>query len=191
MFIVELRHIFGMLFDDDRKGIALEEELKIIEDSVKHVKLLYPHFQLKLIITGLKIVGRPHIMKMIQNIVDGRTYTDLIAGFDLVNEEDFTPPIFEFINEILEGKTSDKHKLPCFFHCGETHDRENQNLFDAILLNSKRIGHGFQLFLHPSLQKAVKEKDICLEACPISNLLLGYTTDLRSHPVRFMLHKGL
>ena len=37
----------------------------------------------------------------------------------------------------------------------------------------------------------MKEKDICIEACPISNLLLGYTTDLRSHPVRFMLYKGL
>ncbi len=37
----------------------------------------------------------------------------------------------------------------------------------------------------------MKEKNICIEACPISNLLLGYTTDLRSHPVRFMLTKGL
>lgn len=37
----------------------------------------------------------------------------------------------------------------------------------------------------------MKEKDICIEACPISNLLLGYTTDLRNHPVRYMLAKGL
>ena len=77
----------------------------------------------------------------------------MITGFDLVNEEDFTPPIFEFISEILQGKQADSvHKLPCYFHCGETHDRENQNLFDAVLLNCKRIGHGFQLILHPSLQ---------------------------------------
>ena len=59
------------------------------------------------------------------------------------------------------------------------------------MLNSKRIGHGFQLFLHPHLQDQVKEKDICIEACPISNLLLGYVTDLRIHPVRFMLNKGI
>jgi hypothetical protein len=41
----------------------------------------------------------------------------------MVNEEDFTPPILEFINEILDGKKKDKMRLPCFFHCGETHDR--------------------------------------------------------------------
>lgn len=37
----------------------------------------------------------------------------------------------------------------------------------------------------------MKKQDICLEVSPISNLLLGYTTDLRNHPVRFMLHKGI
>ena len=35
--------------------------------------------------------------------------------------------------------------MPCFFHAGETHDRENENLYDALILGSKRIGHGFQL----------------------------------------------
>ena len=81
--------------------------------------------------------------------------------------------------------------MPCFFHCGETHDRGNQNVFDAVLLKARRLGHGFQLFLHHNLQTVVKKENICIEACPISNLLLGYTTDLRNHPVRYMLMKGL
>lgn len=181
-----------MLFDDDRNPVCLEEEIKIIEDQVKHIQEDIPYFRLKLIITGLKIVGKPHIRKMIANIVEGGKYSELIAGFDLVNEEDFCPPIVEFLTDILEGKSLEKkQKMPCFFHCGETHDRSNQNVYDALLLNSKRLGHGFQLFLHPHLQQQVKQKDICIEVCPISNLLLGYTTDLRIHPVRFMLHKGL
>jgi adenosine deaminase CECR1 len=147
---------------------------------------------LRLIATGLKIVGKPHIVKMIDSIVEGREYSELITGFDMVNEEDVTPAILHFVPEILEGKKKDgQHLLPCFFHCGETHDRANQNLFDAVLLGTKRLGHGFQLFLHPHLQDVVKEKDICIEACPVSNLLLGYTTDLRNHPVRYMLAKGL
>jgi len=70
----------------------------------------------------------------------------------MVNEEDFTPPIFEFVSDILEGKNRDKKfNLPCYFHCGETHDRQNENLYDAILMKSKRIGHGFQLFILPHL----------------------------------------
>ena len=143
IFIVELRHIFGMLFDDDRKPIGLEDELTIIQDIVNHIKQEVPHFELSLIITGLKIVGKPHVLKMIQNIIDGKKFSGLISGFDMVNEEDVTPPILEFLNEILEGKRRDKAGLPCYFHCGETHDKSNENLYDAILLNSKRLGHGF------------------------------------------------
>lgn len=37
----------------------------------------------------------------------------------------------------------------------------------------------------------VKERKICIECCPVSNLVLGYTLDLRCHPVRSMLHAGL
>jgi len=81
--------------------------------------------------------------------------------------------------------------MPCFFHAGETHDRDVKNLHDAILLGTKRIGHGFQLFLFPKLQDMVKEKDICVEVCPLSNMVLGYTKDLRSHPVNFLLKKGV
>ena len=98
-----------MLFDSDRNSIGLEEELKIIKEVVTHIKEDHPSFELRLIITGLKIVGRPHVLKMISNIIEGRQYSDLIAGFDMVNEEDFTPPIFEFANEILDGKKRD-HK---------------------------------------------------------------------------------
>lgn len=129
---------------------------------------------------------------MINAIIEGQKHSDLIAGFDLVNEEDFSPPIFSFISQILEGKRKDtKNGLPCFFHCGETHDKTNENLVDAILLGTKRIGHGLALFLQPYLQNEVKKRDICIESCPVSNLILGYCVDMRNHPVRFMLHKGI
>jgi len=37
----------------------------------------------------------------------------------------------------------------------------------------------------------VKEKDICIEVCPLSNMVLGYTKDLRTHPVSYMLSRGV
>lgn len=39
--------------------------------------------------------------------------------------------------------------------------------------------------------KIVKEKEICIECCPVSNFVLGYTLDLRCHPTRTFLHMGL
>lgn len=64
----------------------------------------------------------------------------------MVNEEDFTPEISAFADDILAFKneiTINGEQMPCFFHCGETHDRNSHNLHDAITLGSKRIGHGF------------------------------------------------
>ena len=30
-----------------------------------------------------------------------------------------------------------------------------------------------------------------MEACPLSNMVLGYTLDMRNHPCRYMMHQGL
>lgn len=64
-------------------------------------------------------------------------------------------------------------------------------MHDAVLLNGKRIGHGFQLALFPNLLQEIIRRDICVESCPLSNMVLGYTLDMRNHPVRYMLHQGL
>jgi len=59
------------------------------------------------------------------------------------------------------------------------------------MLGTKRIGHGFQLQLFPTLQEEVRKADICIEVCPLSNMVLGYTKDLRVHPMSYMLNKGI
>lgn len=59
------------------------------------------------------------------------------------------------------------------------------------MLGTKRIGHGFHLAYHPELQKIVKEQQICIECCPVSNFVLGYVLDLRCHPARGFLHQGI
>ncbi|KAF2158475.1 hypothetical protein M409DRAFT_71635 [Zasmidium cellare ATCC 36951] len=46
------------------------------------------------------------------------------------------------------------------------------NLYDALLLNAKRIGHGYALLKHPHLVKKYADAKIFLELCPISNELL-------------------
>lgn len=81
--------------------------------------------------------------------------------------------------------------MSTFCHAGETHDMAVTNLHDALLLNTKRVGHGFQIFLFPNLVQEFIKRDICIEVCPLSNFVLGYTYDLRNHPIRDLSHKGL
>lgn len=74
--------------------MSLLQELKIIQEVIDETKVKIPHFEMMLVITGLKIVGLSHINQMIEHIQIGKkAYPNLIAGFDMVNEEDFTDGI--------------------------------------------------------------------------------------------------
>ena len=118
----------------------------------------------------------------------------MVIGFDMVNEEDFTPSVEEFMPQIVEAILKAKgmgQEFPLYLHCGESVDKNHKQLYDAILLGTKRIGHGFHLAFHPELMKIVKQKEICIECCPVSNFCLGYILDLRCHPARTFLHAGL
>merc|ERR1719486_564576 len=132
---------------------------------------------------------------MLENIKNARKkHPNLVSGFDLVNEEEFTKPIAFYMPEILAAQEDLDpviRDMPTFFHAGETNKKDLFNMHDAVLLNSKRIGHGFQLSLFPNLLKEIIERDICVEACPLSNKVLGYTLDLKIHPIRWMLYHGL
>ena len=93
----------------------------------------------------------------------------------MVNEEDYNPPIDDFLEQIIEAKMKlGEDRFQLFLHAGESYQRSNTELHDAILLGCKRIGHGFGLQLRPDLIQEVKRNNICLECCPISNKILGY-----------------
>lgn len=80
--------------------------------------------------------------------------------------------------------------IPFLFHCGETLDEGTEtdgNLLDALLLKSKRIGHGFALAKHPAIMQRMKKENICLELCPISNEVLGLTPRVGGHAMYTLL----
>ncbi|KAF6819347.1 adenosine/AMP deaminase [Colletotrichum sojae] len=116
-----------------------------------------------------------------------------IAGFDLVGEESKGRPLRDFVPELLAFKkrcADEKLDIPFLFHCGETNDIGNDtdgNLVDALLLESKRIGHGFALARHPYIMEHMKKKGICLEVCPISNEILGLTPRITGHSMYNLL----
>jgi len=194
IFICELRHIFGFVFDDDRQSLPVENELKIFHKCVQKMKAQHGLFDCKIIACGLKALGKDHCQKEIDDTHEAFTLEDykyLVAGYDMVNEEDTTPPIEDFAQMIMDAQEKQEEEFPCFFHAGESDFSCNTNLYDALLLGTKRIGHGFNIALHPKLVEYVIREGICLEVCPISNFVLAYTLDLRNHPARALINQGL
>ncbi|ODM21215.1 hypothetical protein SI65_04268 [Aspergillus cristatus] len=84
-------------------------------------------------------------------------FPELFSGYDLVAQEDLGRPLSDLAPELVWFREQTEKlnlTIPYFFHAGETLGDGNStdnNLFDAVLFNSRRIGHGFSLYKHPNL----------------------------------------
>ncbi|KAI0647566.1 Metallo-dependent hydrolase [Trametes meyenii] len=124
-------------------------------------------------------------------------FPHLVAGFDLVGHEDTLRPLIDYAEPLLRFVERQKElgiHIPFMFHAGETlgdGTAADMNLYDAILLGTKRIGHGFSLIKHPKLLEICREKEICVEVCPISNEILRLTGSMPMHPLPAVLNQGV
>ena len=118
----------------------------------------------------------------------------LIQGYDLVCEEDTMQQNCCF-NEVFakldQRAQQDNADWSYYFHAGETVLRGKENIYDVLLFNTVRIGHGLQVVKHPAVMQEIKERKICIELNPISNRCLGYGEDLRVHPGWTYMNHGI
>lgn len=124
-------------------------------------------------------------------------FPEIIAGYDLVGQEDLGRSLSDLAPELFwfrKACAQEGVDIPFFFHAGETlgdGDSVDENLFDAIILGTRRIGHGFSLYKHPLLIDMVKEKRILVESCPVSNEVLRLCGSIMSHPLPALLARGV
>lgn len=126
-----------------------------------------------------------------------KEFPDIIVGFDLVGDENTLVPLKDYLEPLIRFKERQKREgvsIPYIFHAGETcgdGTKADENLYDAILLGTKRIGHGFSLVKHPKLMQICREQGIALEVCPISNEILRLTASMPMHPLPILLNNGV
>lgn len=104
----------------------------------------------------------------------------------MVGQEELGRPLIDLVEALL--------KLPedinFYFHAGETNwygTSIDENLIDAILLGTKRIGHGYAMVKHPVVMYLAKTLDIAVEVCPVSNQVLQLGYDYRNHPAATLI----
>lgn len=164
----------------------IDESITVIYDIYKEFQKTHRDFKLKLIIsTSRSSKPGDAVVKLMQDAQRWRESlkdddgSDFIVGFDFVSEEDLNYKTDDYAEIILNNGIN----IPFYFHDGESNWADDDNIMAAVCLNTKRIGHGFNLYRFPAVLDEVVKKEICLEICPISNQLLRYSPDLRSHPM--------
>lgn len=104
---------------------------------------------------------------------------DLIVGLDLAGDEDINVSsalAYEFVRARTE------FGLKITIHAGETGNFENINV--AVNdFKADRIGHGTAAIKSQFTLDLLRQKDICVEVCPISNRLTNAVSDREPHPV--------
>lgn len=109
-----------------------------------------------------------------------------VVAVDLAgNEHDFPPEIHKEAFQLAYEKGYN-----ITIHAGETGIVENIPK-SVELLHAKRIGHGIAAIKDPKVMELLKEKNIFLEMCPISNLQTKSVDSIEDYPIRTYLEEGI
>ena len=109
----------------------------------------------------------------------------MVVGLDMSGDEDLHMP-----SDLGKKFLAMKHEygLGITMHAGETGNPDN--IVTAVTeYGAQRIGHGCAAGKSPKVMQLLRERDICVEICPISNRLTNAVPKGMHHPVReFMAH---
>ncbi|KAF2844598.1 Metallo-dependent hydrolase [Plenodomus tracheiphilus IPT5] len=200
--------------DDGLRLIDNAEQMRLIIKAVeekqarlkKKGKLHKFPFGLKIIYCTPRSIPKDRMCDEMKHCLDLKIeFPNLICGFDLVGAEDRPNHIGFYKDELIAFREACNKRnldIPFLFHAGETlrdtggsSDPSNSNLFDAVALQSKRIGHGFALMKHPQLVERFRRSDsspgICIELCTTSNELLHLCRNVKEHPFPSLLAAGI
>ncbi|KAH8418666.1 hypothetical protein KR222_009233, partial [Zaprionus bogoriensis] len=115
-----------------------------------------------------------------------KEFPNLLVGFDLVGHEDLGHPLSMFVEQLLRLPK----QMNFYFHAGQTNwygSHVDENLIDAVLLGTRRIGHGYAITKHPLVMELVKKCQIAIEVCPVGNQVLQMGSDYRNHPAATLI----
>ncbi|XP_034433990.1 adenosine deaminase 2-A [Hippoglossus hippoglossus] len=202
---LEELHQDNIMYLELRSGISKTYELDgTIHDKVWTLKTFqevtkkfvddHPDFLgARIIISVHRALSVSEVKEAIKEAIQlQKNFPDVVAGFDMVGREDSGRSLWYF-REALSIPADLGVTLPYFFHAGETDDEGtdvDQNILDALLFNTTRIGHGYALAHHPLAKELSRRRNVAVELCPISNQVLKLVSDLRNHPAAVLMSEG-
>lgn len=109
-----------------------------------------------------------------------------VVGVDLAGDEEHYPPAL-FTRALALAREAD---LGITVHAGEF--AGPASIWTSLYqLGARRIGHGIRAVEDPDLLGYLRDHRITLEICPTSNLRLGLSHSIATHPLRHLFAAGV
>tara|TARA_B100000029_G_scaffold196759_1_gene194816 strand:- start:1040 stop:2041 length:1002 start_codon:yes stop_codon:yes gene_type:complete len=201
-----------LIAEEDFFDLTWEYILRCKDDSIVHTEIFFdPQSHTERGISFDTVINGIHKALIKAKVEFGITSKIIMCFLRHLDQE----PCFDILNKALKHKdkiigvgldSSEKGNPPKKFkklfeqaikegfltvaHAGE--EGPPEYIWDSLnLLKVKRIDHGVQCLKDEKLVKLLKEKNIPLTVCPLSNIKLCVFDKLENHNLKKMLDKGL
>ncbi len=136
----------------------------------------------RILISAVKHFGVEQALRVARHAAD-RPHP-YVVGFSMAGEE--TTPAAEFAEPYAIAASAG---LGCTVHAGEWAGPESVR--SALTLPVTRIDHGVRAIEDPGLVKELAAREIVLDTCPTSNVVLGVFGSYEEHPLPRLLDAGV
>ncbi|MCK5825080.1 MAG: adenosine deaminase [Ichthyobacteriaceae bacterium] len=164
------------------RGIEFKTVITGINNAIVYAKNNF-NISTKLIVSFLRHLSEESAIETLNQAIK---YKDIITAVGLDSSEIGNPPS-KFINVFKQAK---QNGFLAVAHAGE--EGPTEYIWEAInLLKVDRIDHGNQSLNDDNLVNEIVNKKLALTVCPLSNLKLKVVDNLKKHPLKTMLNKGI
>lgn len=137
----------------------------------------------KLILSFLRHLSEENALQTLEEAIK---YKDMLIGVGLDSSELGHPP--SKFKRVFDRALKEGFKTVA--HAGE--EGPSEYVWEALqLLKVSRIDHGNNSLDDEKLVQQLAKSQIPLTVCPLSNLKLNVVKDMKNHPLKKMLEKGL
>lgn len=168
---------------EQASGMPSHLHLQAIQQAIEDAETQFGILG-RIIVTAVRHFGVESSIRVAEQIA--KEPMPCVTGFGLGGDEiHFPPELFKTAYQIAA-----EAGLFCTVHAGEF--APASGMMQAIEhLPIQRIGHGVRGIESPDTIALLKERNIALEICPSSNIVLGLFKDFQAHPLPRFLDAGI
>jgi aminodeoxyfutalosine deaminase len=166
-------------------GVVLwkQQDLPLVYAAIRAACLGFPELRIQWCFDAVRQFGVEPAMRVAEIAAELRDAG--VVSFGIGGDEVRGPalqfgPVFAFARS---------NGLRLTAHAGETDGPES--IWNALRIGAERIGHGIRAVDDPTLMRHLRDADIPLEVCIVSNLATGVIQRLEDHPVRKLFDAGV